>query len=362
MLTSDLALRFDPTYEPISRRFHENPDEFRLAFAKAWYKLLHRDMGPIDRYLGPWVAEPQIWQDPVPAVDHELVSDSDVADLKAKVLDSGLSVDQLVRTAWASAATFRTTDKRGGANGARIRLEPQRGWAANDPAELATVLSALEGVQQEFNGAGGAQISLADLIVLAGSAAVEQAARNAGHDVTVPFTPGRTDATQEQTDVESFAVLEPRADGFVNYLHPDEKLQPETLLLDRAYMLELSAPELTVLVGGMRALGANQGGSPHGLLTERPGVLTNDFFVNLLAPGTEWKDSHSDAGVYEIRDLATGDVKWTATDVDLVFGSHSQLRALSEVYASQDAEVKFVNDFVAAWTKVMELDRFDVSR
>ncbi len=360
MLTTDLSLRVDPEYEKISRRFHADLDEFRLAFAKAWYKLLHRDMGPVARFLGPYVAEPQLWQDPVPAVDHDLVSDAEVADLKAKVLDSGLSIDQLVRTAWASAATFRTTDKRGGANGARIRLEPQRSWAANDPAELATVLAALEKVQQEFNGGGGAQISLADLIVLAGSAAVEQAARVAGHDVTVPFTPGRTDATQEQTDVESFAVLEPRADGFRNYLHEGEKLQPETLLIDRAYLLELSAPELTVLVGGLRALGANHGGTKHGVLTDRPGALTNDFFVNLLAPGNEWKDSESVENLYEIRDLGSGEVRWTATGADLVFGSNSQLRALSEVYASEDASSKFVDDFIAAWTKVMELDRFDV--
>ncbi|WP_028652154.1 catalase/peroxidase HPI [Nocardioides halotolerans] len=360
MLTSDLALRQDPAYEAIGRRFLDDPDAFRLAFAKAWYKLLHRDMGPVERYLGPYVAEPQLWQDPVPAAEGQPVSESDVADLKAKVLDTGLSVAQLVRTAWASAASFRTTDKRGGANGARIRLEPQRSWASNDPAELSAVLDALEKVRQEFNAAGGAQVSLADLIVLAGGAAVEKAARDAGHDVTVPFTPGRTDASQEDTDVDSFAVLEPRADGFRNYLRGGEKLQPETLLVDRAYLLELSAPEMTVLVGGMRALGANLGDSPHGVLTERPGVLTNDFFVNLLAPGTEWKDSESTPDVYEIRDLATGDVRWTATGVDLVFGSNSQLRALSEVYASADAGSKFVDDFVRAWTKVMELDRFDL--
>ena len=360
MLTTDLALRFDPDYEPISRRFHADLDEFRLAFAKAWYKLLHRDMGPVSRFLGPYVAEPQLWQDPVPAAEQPLVSDAEVADLKTRLLDCGLSVSQLVRTAWASAATFRTTDKRGGANGARIRLEPQRGWTANDPAELATVLEKLEQVRQEFNDQGGAQVSLADLIVLGGSAAVEKAAGAAGHEVSVPFTPGRTDATQEDTDVESFGVLEPRADGFRNYLAEGEKLQPETLLLDRAYMLELSAPELTVLVGGLRALGATHAGSRHGVLTDRPGVLTNDFFVNLLAPGTEWKDSESSANVYEIRDLASGEVRWTATDVDLVFGSNSQLRAVSEVYASQDAEAKLVHDFVAAWTKVMELDRFDV--
>ena len=360
MLTTDLALRMDPAYEQISRRFHADLDAFRLAFAKAWYKLLHRDMGPVERFLGPYVAEPQLWQDPVPAVEGQLVSDADVADLKAKVLDSGLGVDQLVRTAWAAASSFRTTDKRGGANGARIRLAPQKDWAANSPAELATVLQRLDAVRAEFNGAGGAQISLADLIVLAGSAAVEKAAKDAGHDVTVPFTPGRTDASQEDTDVESFAVLEPRADGFRNYLDSEEKEQPETLLLDRAYMLELTAPEMTVLVGGLRALGANHAGATHGVLTDRPGTLTNDFFVNLLAPGTEWKDSESTPNVYEIHDLASGEVRWTATDVDLVFGSNSQLRALSEVYASTDGAARFVGDFVAAWTKVMELDRFDL--
>jgi catalase-peroxidase len=360
MLTSDLALRFDPAYEKISRRFLENPNEFAQAFAKAWYKLLHRDMGPAARYLGPWVPEAQLWQDPVPAVDHELVSDADVAALKAKVLESDLSIAQLVTTAWASAATFRSTDKRGGANGARIRLEPQRGWEVNEPEQLATVLATLEGIQREFNEAGGAKISLADLIVLAGSAAVEEAARDAGVDVTVPFHPGRTDATQEQTDVDSFAVLEPRADGFRNYLRPGEKLQPEKLLVDRAYMLGLSAPEMTVLVGGMRALGTNAGGTQHGVLTDRAGVLSNDFFANLLSPGTQWKASESEENVYEIRDLASGDVRWTATPVDLVFGSNSQLRSLAEVYASEDAREKFVRDFVAAWVKVMELDRFDL--
>ena len=360
MLTTDLALRMDPEYEKISRRFHADLDEFRLAFAKAWYKLLHRDMGPIDRYLGPQVAEPQLWQDPVPAHEGPLVSDSDVADLKAKVLGSGLGVDQLVRTAWASAASFRDTDKRGGANGARIRLAPQKDWEVNEPAALAGVLERLEEVRSEFNGAGGAQVSLADLIVLAGSAAVEKAAKDAGHEVTVPFTPGRTDATQEQTDVESFAVLEPRADGFRNYLRAGEKLQPETLLLDKANLLRLSAPEMTVLVGGLRALGANAGGAQHGVFTDRVGTLTNDFFVNLLAPGTEWKASASAENVYEIRDLASGEVRWTATDVDLVFGSNSQLRAIAEVYGSADAERKFVDDFVAAWAKVMNADRFDV--
>jgi catalase-peroxidase len=362
MLTTDLSLRFDPTYGKISRRFMENPDEFALAFAKAWYKLLHRDMGPVSRYLGPYVPEPQIWQDPVPDVDHELVGGDDAAALKAKVLDSGLSVSQLVRVAWASAASFRSTDKRGGANGARIRLEPQRSWAANQPEQLATVLATLEGVQREFNEGGGAKISLADLIVLAGTAAVEKAARDAGVEVTVPFHPGRTDASQEQTDVESFSVMEPRADGFRNYLRPGEKLQPETLLVERAYMLGLTAPEMTVLVGGLRSLGANVDDAQHGVLTDRPGVLTNDFFVNLLSPDTQWKASQSQENVYEIRDVATGDVKWTATAVDLVFGSNSQLRALSEVYASDDAREKLVQDFAAAWVKVMELDRFDLHR
>jgi catalase-peroxidase len=358
MLTSDLALRFDPEYEKISRRFLENPDEFRLAFAKAWYKLLHRDLGPIDRYLGPWVAEPQLWQDPVPAVDHELVDDADVAALKERLLGSGLSVSQLAAAAWASAATFRGTDMRGGANGARIRLEPQRSWAVN--ADAVASLETLERVQQEFNAQGGKQVSLADLIVLGGCAAVEQAARNAGVEVTVPFRPGRTDATQEQTDVDSFAVLEPRADGFRNYLRAGEKLQPEKLLLERAYMLNLTAPEMTVLVGGMRALGTNLGGAQHGVLTDRVETLSNDFFVNLLAPGTEWKASEATENVYDIRDLASGEVKWTATAVDLVFGSNSVLRSLAEVYAADDAKDKFVKDFVAAWVKVMENDRFDL--
>ena len=356
MLTTDLSLRMDPAYEKISRRFLENPDEFALAFAKAWYKLLHRDMGPVSRFLGPWVPEAQLWQDPVPAVDHELVGEADVAALKAKVLESGLSIAQLVSTAWASAASFRSTDKRGGANGARLRLEPQRSWAVN--AGTAEVIERLEAIRGEFNAAGGAQISIADLIVLAGSAAVEKAARDAGVEVTVPFHPGRTDASQEQTDVESFRVLEPRADGFRNYLRPGEKTQPEVLLVDRAYMLDLTAPEMTVLVGGLRALGNNVGGTRHGVLTDRPGVLTNDFFANLLSPGTRWKASESEEHVYEIRDLATDQVRWTATAVDLIFGSNSQLRALAEVYASEDAREKFVQDFVAAWTKVMELDRF----
>lgn len=359
MLTSDLALRFDPEYEKISRRFLENPNEFATAFAKAWYKLLHRDMGPVERYLGPWVPEPQLWQDPVPPVSGELVGDADVAALKAAVLDSGLSVAELVSTAWASAATFRTTDKRGGANGARIRLEPQRSWAVNQPEQLASVLERLEGIRAEFNGRGGAQVSLADLIVLAGSAAVEKAAMDAGVDVTVPFHAGRTDATQEQTDVDSFKVLEPRADGFRNYLRAGEKLQPETLLVDRAYMLGLSAPQMTALVGGMRALGANVDGAQHGVLTDRPGQLTNDFFVNLLTPGRTWKASADAENVYEIQE-ADGSVVWTATAVDLIFGSNSQLRALAEVYASNDAHERLVHDFVAAWVQVMENDRFDL--
>ncbi|MFG1994291.1 catalase/peroxidase HPI [Actinoplanes sp. NPDC048988] len=358
MLTTDLSLRVDPAYEKISRRFLENPEEFRLAFAKAWYKLLHRDMGPVARFLGPWVPEAQLWQDPVPAVEGALVGEADIAALKQKVLDSGLSVAELVQLAWASAASFRSTDKRGGANGARIRLEPQRSWEVNQP--VAPALAKIEAIAQEFNAAGGAQISVADLIVLAGSAAVEKAAADAGVKVTVPFHPGRTDATQEQTDVESFKVLEPRADGFRNYLRPGEKTQPEILLVDRAYMLNLTAPEMTVLVGGLRALGNNFGGAQHGVLTDKPGVLTNDFFANLLSPGTKWKAAESGEHVYEIRDLATDQVKWTATAVDLIFGSNSQLRALAEVYASADATEKFVNDFVAAWTKVMELDRYDL--
>ncbi|HET7349984.1 MAG TPA: catalase/peroxidase HPI [Marmoricola sp.] len=363
MLTSDLALRFDPEYDKISRRFRDDPEEFRLAFAKAWYKLLHRDMGPVSRFLGPWVAEPQLWQDPVPDVDHELVGEQQVAELKAKLLDAGLTVPQLVRTAWASAASFRNTDKRGGANGARIRLEPQRSWAVNEPDELATVLQTLERVQQEFNDAqtGGVRISLADLIVLGGCAAVEKAARDAGFDVTVPFAPGRTDATQEQTDTDTFTVLEPRADGFRNYVRTGEKLAPETLLLDRANLLALTAPEMTVLVGGMRALGANMGGTRHGVFSDRVGVLTNGFFANLLDMATEWKGS-TEEHVYEGRDRATGDLRWTATAVDLVFGSHSQLRAISEVYAEDTSKEKFVRDFVRAWDKVMNLDRFDLDR
>ncbi|HEX5523963.1 MAG TPA: catalase/peroxidase HPI [Pedococcus sp.] len=361
MLTTDLALRFDPAYEKISRRFYENPEEFGLAFAKAWYKLLHRDMGPVSRFLGPWVPEPQLWQDPVPAVDHELVGADDIASLKRTILGTGLSVSELASTAWAAAASYRDTDKRGGANGARIRLAPQKDWEVN--AGTASVIERLEQVQQEFNGAqsGGKRVSLADLIVLAGSAAVEQAARDAGVQVEVPFAPGRTDATQEQTDVEAFSVMELRADGFRNYLRAGEKLPPETLLLDRANLLSLTAPEMTVLIGGMRALGANHGGAQHGVFTDRPGVLSTDFFVNLLDMGTEWKVSTGTENVYEGRDRATGAVTRTATAVDLVFGSNSQLRAIAEVYAEDDAKEKFVQDFVAAWVKVMNLDRFDLA-
>ncbi|GAB2693261.1 catalase/peroxidase HPI [Thalassiella azotivora] len=359
MLTSDLALRMDPEYDKISRRFKDDPVAFGDAFARAWFKLLHRDMGPVSRYLGPWVPEPQIWQDPVPAVDHELVDDADVARLKEQVLASGVSPQALVRTAWAAAASYRTTDKRGGANGARIRLEPQRSWGSNDAAEIDAVVAALEGVKTEFDSQGATKVSLADLIVLGGCAAVEKAARDAGVDVTVPFTPGRTDASQDQTDVESFSVMEPRADGFRNYLRPGEKLQPETLLLDRANMLELSAPEMSVLVAGMRALGANTGGTSHGVFTDRTGVLTNDFFVTLLDMGVEWHGA-AEENVFEGRDRATGEVVRTATAVDLVFGANSQLRAIAEVYAQDDAQEKFVRDFVQAWDKVMNLDRFDV--
>jgi catalase-peroxidase len=341
----------------------ENPDQLADAFAKAWYKLLHRDMGPVSRFRGPWVPEAQLWQDPVPAVDHELIGEADIAALKAKVLASGLSVSQLVSTAWASAASFRGTDMRGGANGARIRLAPQRDWEVNEPTELAKVLQSLEQVQQDFNlsQSGGTKVSLADLIVLGGCAAVEQAAKNAGVDVTVPFAPGRTDASQEQTDVEAFAVLEPTADGFRNYLRPGEKLPAEVRLLDRANLLRLTAPEMTVLVGGMRALNTNFGQSAHGVFTDRPETLTNDFFVNLLDMSTEWKPSASDENVYEGRDRATGEVKRTATAADLVFGSNSQLRAISEVYGADDGNEKFVRDFVAAWDKVMNLDRFDLA-
>ena len=362
MATTDLALRADPVYERISRRFHENPDELADAFAKAWYKLLHRDMGPVSRYLGPWVPEPQLWQDPVPSVDHELVDADDVTDLKERVLASGLSVPELVRAAWGAAASFRGTDKRGGANGGRIRLAPQKDWEVNDPQELASVLGTLERIRRDFNDAQSSEkrISLADLIVLAGCAAVEKAARGAGHEVTVPFAPGRTDASQEETDAESFAVLEPRADGFRNYVRPGAALSTETLLLDRANLLTLTAPEMTVLIGGMRALNANRGGSPHGVLTERPGTLTNDFFVNLLDVSTEWSPSSGDPHVYQGRNRVTGEVVWTATAVDLVVGAHAQLRAIAEVYACDDAEEKLVRDFVAAWDKVMSLDRFDL--
>ena len=361
MLTTDLALKVDPVYAPIVRRFHEHPDQLADAFARAWYKLLHRDMGPLSRYLGPWVAAPQLWQDPVPAVDHELVDDADVASLKTAILASGLTVSQLVSTAWAAAASFRGTDKRGGANGARIGLAPERDWEVNEPVELAAVLRALEAVRQDFNGSqpGKKKVSLADVIVLGGCAAVEQAARDAGYDVTVPFAPGRTDASQEQTDVDAFAVLEPAADGFRNYLRAGEKLPPEQRLLDRANLLTLTAPEMTVLVGGLRALGTNHGHSAHGVFTDRPGTLTNDYFVNLLDMGTEWKASAAE-NVYEGRDRATGDVRWTATAVDLVFGSNSQLRAIAEVYAADDAGEQFVRDFVSAWDKVMRLDRFDL--
>ncbi len=363
MLTTDLALKLDPIYAPIVQRFHEHPDQLADAFAKAWYKLLHRDMGPVSRFRGPLVPEPQLWQDPVPAVDHDLISDADVATLKATILASDLTVPQLVRTAWASAASFRGTDKRGGANGARIRLAPQKDWEANDPAELATVLATLERIQQDFNGSqsGSTKVSLADVIVLGGCAAVEQAARAGGHDVTVGFAPGRTDASQDDTDVDSFAVLEPRADGFRSYLRTGEKQPPESLLLDRANLLTLTAPEMTVLIGGLRALNANVGQSTLGVLTDRPGTLTNDFFVNLLDIGTEWKASASAENVYDGRDRSTGDQRWTATAADLVFGSNSVLRSLSEVYASDDADAKFAADFVAAWEKVMDLDRFDLA-
>ena len=363
MLTTDLALKLDPIYGPISKRFYENPDQLADAFGKAWYKLLHRDMGPASRYLGPWVPEPQLWQDPVPAVDHPVIADADIATLKAKIVGSGLSISQLVSTAWAAAASFRGTDKRGGANGGRIRLAPQKDWEVNDPSELAKVLQTFEQIHQDANGSlsGGKKVSFADLIVLGGCAAVEQAAKNAGYEVTVPFSPGRTDASQDQTDVESFAVLEPTADGFRNYLRSGEKLPPEMLLVDRANKLDLTAPEMTVLVGGMRTLNANFRQSREGVLTGRPETLTNDFFVNLLDMSTEWKVSASSENVYEGRDRASGKVKWTATAVDLVFGSNSQLRAISEVYASDDSKEKVVRDFIAAWNKVMNLDRFDLT-
>lgn len=364
MLTTDLSLRFDQAYEKISRRFLENPDEFAKAFARAWYKLTHRDMGPRVRYLGPEVpAEELIWQDPIPAVDHKLVDEADIAALKAKILAAGLPVSQLVSVAWASASTFRGSDMRGGANGARIRLAPQKDWAVNQQAQLAKVLKTLEGIQAEFNkvAAGGKKVSLADLIVLAGCAGVEQAAKNAGQAVTVPFTPGRMDATQEQTDVAAFAVLEPIADGFRNYLKAQYSVSAEELLVDKAQLLTLTAPEMTVLVGGLRVMGANAGESRHGVFTPKPEALTNDFFVNLLDMGTEWKPASKDADVFEGRDRKTGKVKWTGTRVDLVFGSNSQLRALAEVYASADAQKRFVQDFVAVWSKVMNLDRFELA-
>jgi catalase-peroxidase len=363
MLVTDLSLRVDPIYEKISRRYHEHPDEFADAFARAWFKLTHRDMGPRSRYLGPEVpAEELIWQDPVPAVDHKLIDAKDIADLKAKILESGLSVSELVSTAWASAASFRGSDKRGGANGARIRLSPQKDWEVNQPAQLTKVLETLEGIRKAFDrtASGGKKVSLADLIVLGGSAAVEQAAKKGGHDVTVPFAPGRTDASQEQTDVESFAVLEPSADGFRNYLKARFSVSAEELLIDKAQLLTLTAPEMTVLVGGLRVLGANYGKSQHGVFTKRPETLTNDFFVNLLDMGTEWKAT-SDENVFEGHDRKSGKPKWTGTRVDLIFGSNSELRALAEVYGAADAQEKFVKDFVAAWTKVMNADRFDLA-
>jgi catalase-peroxidase len=371
MLTTDLSLKLDPVYGPITKRFYENPDELADAFARAWFKLLHRDMGPISRYLGPWVPEPQLWQDPVPPVDHPLIDAEDAAALKAEILASGLSISQLVRTAWAAAASFRGTDKRGGANGARLRLSPQKDWEVNEPAELASILPTLERIQAKYNGAqasggNGKQVSLADLIVLGGCAAVEQAAQKAGHDIAVPFTPGRTDASQEQTDVDSFAVLEPTFDGFRNYLHGSQTRSPETLLVERANLLTLTAPEMTVLVGGMRALNANHKQSRLGVFTDRPETLTNDFFVNLLDMGTEWhvvdsSGNGSSSRVYEGRDRTTGEVKWSATAVDLVFGANSQLRAIAEEYACDDSQEAFVRDFAAAWSKVMNLDRFDVA-
>lgn len=363
MLTTDLSLRFDPVYEKISRRFFENPDEFADAFARAWFKLTHRDMGPVTRYLGPEVPKEElIWQDPVPAVDHKLIDEKDIASLKTSILDSGLTVSQLVSTAWASASTFRGSDKRGGANGARIRLAPQKYWAVNNPAQLGKVLDTLEKIQKDFNAAqsGGKKVSLADIIVLAGCAGVEKAAKDAGQNITVPFTPGRMDASQEQTDVESFAVLEPVADGFRNYLKTKYAVSTEELLIDKAQLLTLTAPELTVLVGGMRALNTNYDGSKHGVFTKRPEVLTNDFFVNLLDMSTVWKATDEHKELFEGSDRATGKAKWTATRADLVFGSNSELRALAEVYGSKDAQEKFVKDFVAAWTKVMNLDRFDL--
>jgi catalase-peroxidase len=364
MTTADMALRMDPIYEPIARRFHENPDEFADEFARAWFKLTHRDMGPRSRYLGPEVPEEElIWQDPVPAVDHELIDENDIADLKRRIIDSGIAISELVSTAWASASTFRVSDKRGGANGARIRLAPQKDWEVNQPAKLKTVLKALKEIQKEFNSvqSGGKKVSLADLVVLGGCAGIEQAARNAGYHVTVPFAPGRTDASQEQTDVESFAVLEPVADGFRNYLKTKYAVSSEELLIDRAQLLSLTAPEMTVLIGGMRVLNANFEQSQHGVFTKNPETLTNDFFVNLLDMSTKWKASMADEGVFEGRDRVTGELKWTGTRVDLIFGSNSQLRALAEVYACEDSQEKFLRDFIAVWNKVMNLDRFDLA-
>jgi catalase-peroxidase len=362
MLVTDVSMRVDPIYGEITRRWLDHPEEMNAAFAKAWYKLLHRDMGPVSRFLGPWVAEPQLWQDPVPAVEGELIDESDIASLKSTVLASGLSVPQLVKTAWSAAASYRSTDKRGGANGARLRLEPQKSWEVNEPSELDRVLPVLEKIQQDFNAAGGKKVSLADLIVLAGSAAVEKAAKDGGYEISVHFAPGRTDATQDTTDAEALAVLEPRADGFRNYIRPGEKAQLEELLLEKAYLLDVTAPEMTALIGGLRALNANHGGNKHGVFTDKPGVLTNDFFVNLLDMGTEWRSAETGENVYEGRDRATGAIKWTATANDLVFGSHSVLRAVSEVYAQDDAGEKFVEDFVAAWVKVMNNDRFDLEK
>ena len=364
MLTTDISLITDPVYKKISKRFYENPDQLADAFARAWYKLLHRDMGPVTRYLGPWVPEEeQLFQDPVPKVDHELIDDADIAALKRKILDSSLTISQLVSTAWASASTYRDTDKRGGANGARIRLAPQAEWDVNVTSGTSKVVETLEGIQREFNGSqtGGKKVSLADVIVLGGCAAVEEAAKKAGHDVQVPFAPGRTDATQEWTDVESFAVLEPVADGFRNYLQKGHELWSEHQLVDKAFMLTLSAPEMTVLLGGMRVLNVNVGQSQLGVFTDRPGTLTNDFFVNLLDMATEWKATSDDEAVFEGRDRGTGKLKWTGSRVDLIFGSNSELRALAEVYACDDAKQKFVDDFVAAWDKVMNLNRFDLA-
>jgi len=364
MATTDIALIVDPKYKKISKRFHDNPDELADAFARAWYKLLHRDMGPVSRYLGPWVPDEELlWQDPVPAVDHELIGDADAAALKSRVLDCGLSISQLISSAWASASTYRDTDKRGGANGARIRLSPQAQWDVNVSSGVSQVVETLEGIQHAFNGSqtGGKKVSLADLIVLGGCAAVEAAAKRAGHDVQVPFAPGRTDASQEQTDAETFAPLEPTADGFRNYLRKGHGLPAEHLLIDKAFMLKLSAPEMTALLGGMRVLDANAGQSAHGVFTDRPGTLSNDFFVNLLDMSTAWKATSETGEVFEGRHRDTGELRWTGTRVDLVFGSNSELRALAEVYASDDAQAKFVGDFVAAWDKVMSLDRFDLA-